>query len=102
MLRDGNPVGALTVVSSAPAAFSDKQIALLKVFADQALIAIENVRLFNETREALEQQTATAQILRVMAGSPDNVQPVFDAIARNAVGLCDGAHCSLFRFDGRL
>ena len=82
--------------------FAPAEIALLQTFADQAVIAIENVRLFNETKEALERQTATAEILKVIASSPSDVQPVFDAIVRNAVGICDGMLASVFRFDGEL
>ena len=80
--------------------FTDKQIALLETFADQAVIAIENVRLFNETKEALEQQTATAEILRAISSSPTDTQPVFETIARLAVDVCDGRHCTVYRFDG--
>src|SRR5262249_29795451 len=82
--------------------FSDKQIALLKTFADQAVIAIENVRLFNETKEALARQTATSDILRVISSSPTNVQPVFDTIVESATRLCDGLFSALQTFDGEL
>ena len=66
------------------------------------MIAIENVRLFNETKEALEQQTATSEILRVISSSPTDVQPVFEAICRSAVRLCEAVNGSVSRFDGRL
>jgi len=100
MLRDGQPVGAITVGREAGRSFSDQQIELLKTFASQALIAIENVRLFNETKEALEQQTATAEILRVISSSPTDVQPVFDAIVRTGAHLCGADYGFLARYDG--
>jgi signal transduction histidine kinase len=102
MLRAGAPIGAITMGWDAPAAFNAPQVALLQTFADQAVIAIENVRLFNETKESLEQQTATAEILKVISGSPTDVRPVFDAILKSAVSLCDAELAATFRFDGKL
>jgi signal transduction histidine kinase len=91
MLREGRVVGAIGVSRDTPGLFPDKHVRLLQVFADQAVIAIENVRLFNETQEALERQTATAEILKVISESPTDVQPVFEAIVRSGVPLFNGA-----------
>jgi GAF domain-containing protein len=102
MVHEGRPIGVVSVSRGTPGPFSDRQLALLRTFADQAVIAIENVRLFNETKEALERQTATADILRVISSSPTDTQPVFDAIARNAVTLCGGITALVLRFDGEL
>ena len=93
-------IGSITLIRQPPKPFADKEIALLSTFADQAVIAIENVRLFNETNEALEQQTAVSDILRVTTESPSDVQPVLDAIADHAVRLCDAVSASIFLIEG--
>ena len=100
MVHDGVVLGTITVARQEPIAFSEQQVELLETFADQAVIAIENVRLFNETQEALEQQTATSEILRVISSSPTDTQPVFDTIVRSAVRLCHAAFGGLHRVDG--
>ncbi len=100
MLREGQVVGTIAVCREEPGAFPDKQIKLLQTFADQAVIAIENVRLFKETKEALEQQTAISEILRVISSSPTDVQPVLEAIAERAAKLCDAEVGSMYLTDG--
>ena len=102
LMRKDAAVGAIALRRRDVRPFTPKQISLLQTFADQAAIAIENVRLFNETKEALEQQTATAEILKVISGSPTEVQPVFDAIAQSAVLLCGAMFGAVFRYDGEL
>src|SRR5262249_46978623 len=102
LLRRDIVVGLLTVIKREPGPFSPNEVALLQTFADQAVIAIENVRLFNETKEALERQTATSEILKVISSSPTDVQPVFDTIVSSVVTLCDGLFSALFQFDGEL
>jgi GAF domain-containing protein len=98
LLREHECIGVLTLTGKQPRTFSESEIALAESYCDQALIAIENVRLFNETREALERQTATADILKVIASSPSDVQPVFDAIATSANRLIGGFSTTVFRF----
>ncbi|MDH5331230.1 MAG: GAF domain-containing protein, partial [Aquincola sp.] len=91
LLWEGQGIGTLNVMRRPPRPFSEQDLALLKTFADQAVIAIQNARLFNETKEALERQTATAEVLRVMSSSPADVQPVLDAVAERSAALCKGA-----------
>jgi GAF domain-containing protein len=116
MMRDGQLRGVIMVTRASAGAFDTNEIELLKTFADQAVIAIENVRLFTELQEknraltqahaqmteALDQQTATSEILRVISSSPTDIQPVFDAIVESAVRLCEARYGAVFSFDGEL
>jgi signal transduction histidine kinase len=101
LVRDDEGIGSIVLTDTKPGyALDGKQLSLLQTFADQAVIAIENVRLFNETKEALERQTATAEILKVIASSPSDVQPVFDAIAASALRLIGGRTANVTRLVG--
>ena len=100
--QQGELIGFLNARRTEVRPFTPAQIKLLETFADQAVIAIENVRLFNELKESLEQQTATSEILGVIASSPTDIQPVLNVVAENAAKLCDANDAVISRFDNDL
>ena len=100
MLKDDELIGAISIFRQEVRRFADKQVDLLRNFAAQAVIAIENTRLLNELRESLQQQTATADVLGVISSSPGELEPVFRAILESAVQICDAKFGTLFRYDG--
>ena len=102
LLREGDPVGVIFIRRTEVRPFSEKQIALLKTFADQAVIAIENVRLFQELKESLEQQTATSEILGAIASSPTDLEPVLNTIAERARAVCGAEDGVLRLVDGNV
>jgi PAS domain S-box-containing protein len=97
LLREGTGIGAIAVTRATPGPYHEKEIALLRSFADQAVIAIENVRLFNETKEALERQTATSEVLGVISRSTTDLQPVLDSIVATAVRLCRAESANIWK-----
>src|SRR5262245_28139090 len=109
LMRDGQPIGVINLSRTVVQPFTEKQIEVITTFANQAVIAIENTRLFEaeqaskrELQESLDYQTSTSEVLGVISRSPTDVQPVFDTIARNAARLCSALFCFVYRFDGKL
>ena len=100
ILREGIPIGSIAIARAEAGLFPNRQIEVLKTFADQGAIAIENVRLFNETKEALEQQTATSDVLKVISSSPGELEPVFNAMLANATRICEATFGNLILRDG--
>jgi GAF domain-containing protein len=102
MIQSDQVVGVIATARREPTPFDKEQVAVIKAFADQAVIAIENTRLLNELRESLQQQTATADVLKVISSSPGELEPVFSAMLENATRICGAGFGTLFHFDGKL
>src|SRR5262245_28986824 len=109
LLRKGKPIGVIALHRTSVRPFSEKQIELVQTFADQAVIAIENVRLFDEVQartrdlsEALERQTATSDVLGIISSSPGELEPVFSAMLSNALRICEAKFGNLFLYENGL
>jgi GAF domain-containing protein len=97
LLRQGEAIGVIGIRRTELKPFTDRQVELVKTFADQAVIAIENSRLLNELRESLQQQTATADVLKIISSSPGELEPVFQSMLAKAVQICEAKFGVLFR-----
>src|SRR5256712_10156144 len=98
-MREGEPIGVIALRRGGVAPFEDRQIELVRTFADQAVIAIENARLFNETKESLDQQTATSDVLQVISRSAFDLQRVLDTLVENATRLSESRNGLIFRLE---
>jgi GAF domain-containing protein len=100
LIREGEPIGAIALARNRVEPFTDREIELVKSFAAQAVIAIENARLLNALRESLQQQTATSEVFQVVSSSPGDLEPVFATMLEKAVRICDAKFGNIYRWDG--